>query len=66
MRVVIDARVAGGLGGGVETLVKGLAKGFSEIQELDFELIFLVEAGKSNLFSEFEGQNHVKLVEISH
>ena len=63
MRVVIDARVAGGLGGGVETLVKGLAKGFSEIQELDFELIFLVEAGKSNLFSEFEGQNYVKLVE---
>ena len=48
MRVVIDARVAGGLGGGVETLVKGLAKGFSEIQELDFELIFLIEASKSN------------------
>ena len=63
MRVVIDARVAIGQGGGVETLVRGLAKGFSEMQELDFDLIFLVKAGNTNLQREFDGQNRIKFVE---
>ncbi|MGC8793946.1 MAG: hypothetical protein ACP5U2_11200 [Bryobacteraceae bacterium] len=46
LRIVIDARLAGnGRGGGVETLVVGLARGLSALEDGDEEYLFLTARG---------------------
>jgi glycosyltransferase involved in cell wall biosynthesis len=66
MRVIVDARIAAGRGGGVETLIKGLAKGFSEILDLNYELIFVVNPGNPLLLGENNKNNSIKIIESSY
>jgi glycosyltransferase involved in cell wall biosynthesis len=66
MRVIIDARIAAGRGGGVETLIKGLAKGFSEILDLNYELIFVVSPGNSPLLELYQGDSSIKIIQSSY
>jgi glycosyltransferase involved in cell wall biosynthesis len=63
VRVLIDARVGVGLGGGVETLVRGLAKGYAEKASEKFEIIFLVNPGSSKLISEQDPDGKLQIFE---
>lgn len=64
-RILVDARVGVGLGGGVETLVRGLAKGYAGMVSEKFEVIFLVNFGGSKLIKDQDPSGSLQVVEVS-
>lgn len=65
LRILVDARVGVGLGGGVETLVRGLAKGYAGMVNDKFEVVFLVNYGGSKLIQDQDPSGALQVVEVS-
>ena len=57
LRVCIDARLAGGMSGGVEQVVIGLATGLSKLTDADEEYFFLVHPDEEGWIKPYLGGN---------